>query len=238
MAEYKRLKGAKTVLAICLAEREETYHHWRLFSHGADGVCLEFDREKLLSALARGKGVRHQLVDYELVKNVNRMEDFDVERLPFMKRWPYGDEREYRAVYVDKEMELASYSIPIDLPSITRITLSPWLAPALVGFVKEVLKSLPGCSTKKVYRSTRSTTMSGRNLPGAWFGLLRLPEARMRASLWQRQLRLPLDPCGDNRRLSGLRAGGLNDRDGRIPDACVTCDDKLSPSANGSVISV
>jgi hypothetical protein len=34
MAEYKRLKEAKTVLAICFAVREETYHHWQIFSHG------------------------------------------------------------------------------------------------------------------------------------------------------------------------------------------------------------
>jgi hypothetical protein len=166
MAEYKRLKGAKTVLAICLAEREETYHHWRLFSHGADGVCLEFDREILLSALAGANGVRHQLVDYELVTDVNRMEDVDLERLPFMKRWPYGDEQEYRVVYVDTEREFASCSIPIDLASITRITLSPWLAPELVAVVKEVLKSLPGCSTKKVYRSTLIDNNEWKKLTG------------------------------------------------------------------------
>jgi hypothetical protein len=166
MSEYKRLKGAKTVLAICLAEREETYHHWRLFSHGADGVCLEFDREKLLSALARAKGVRHQLVDYELVTNANKMADVDLERLPFLKRWPYGDEREYRAVYVDTERELPSYPIPIDLTSITRITLSPWLAPGLVAVVKEVLKSRPGCSSIKVYRSTLIDNEEWKKLTG------------------------------------------------------------------------
>lgn len=166
MAEYKRLKRAKTVLAICLAEREETYHHWRLFSHGADGVCLEFDREKLLSALARAQGVRHQLVDYELVKNVNRMEDVNLENLPFMKRWPYGDEREYRAIYVDTERELTSFSIPIDLTMITRITLSPWLAPTLVAVVKEVLRSMPGCSTKEVYRSTLIDNNEWKKLTG------------------------------------------------------------------------
>ena len=44
MAEYKRLKQAKTVLALCFAETAETYHHWRVFSHGADGVCLEFNK--------------------------------------------------------------------------------------------------------------------------------------------------------------------------------------------------
>ena len=166
MAEYKRLKGAKTLLAICLAEREETYHHWRLFSHGADGVCLEFDREKLLSAFAAAPGVRHQRVQYELVANVTRMEDVDLERLPFIKRWPYGDEGEYRAVYVDTDRELASYAISIDLTSITRITLSPWLAPGLVPVVKEALRSLPGCARKKVYRSTLINNDEWKKLTG------------------------------------------------------------------------
>jgi hypothetical protein len=28
VSEYKQLKGVKTLLAICIADREETYHHW------------------------------------------------------------------------------------------------------------------------------------------------------------------------------------------------------------------
>jgi hypothetical protein len=154
MTEYKRLKEAKTVLAICLAVREETYHHWQVFSRGADGVCLEFDSDQLRSALSSAEGVRHQMVEYELITQVNEMADVDLERLPFMKRWPYGDEGEYRAVYINKEEELPAYAVPIELNAITRVTLSPWLAPALVPVVKEALKSLPGCSRLRVYRST------------------------------------------------------------------------------------
>src|ERR1700754_2480162 len=52
MAEYNRRKNLKTLLALCFANCDETYHHWRVFSHGTDGVCLEFDRGKLLAALA------------------------------------------------------------------------------------------------------------------------------------------------------------------------------------------
>lgn len=50
MAEYKRLKQAQTVLALCFAESRETYHHWRIFSYGTDGICLEFDKQELLTA--------------------------------------------------------------------------------------------------------------------------------------------------------------------------------------------
>jgi hypothetical protein len=166
MAEYKRLKEAKTILAICLAVREETYHHWQVFSRGADGVCLEFDNEKLRSAFSRAEGVRHQMLDYQLITQVNKMSDFDLERLPFMKRWPYGDESEYRAVYIDRNEELSAYAVPIGLNAITRITLSPWLAPPLVPIVKETLKSLPGCSGLKVHRSTLIDNDQWKKLTG------------------------------------------------------------------------
>lgn len=166
MAEYKRLKQAKTILAICLAVREETYHHWQVFSRGADGVCLELDSEKLRSAFSRAEGVRHQIVDYQLITQVNKMADVDLERLPFMKRWPYGDESEYRAVYIDNDKELAAYAVPIELNAITRVTLSPWLAPALVPVVKETLKSLPGCSGLRVDRSTLIDNEQWKKLTG------------------------------------------------------------------------
>lgn len=166
MAEYKRLKKAKTVLAICLAVREETYHHWQVFSRGADGVCLEFDPEKLQSAFDQAAGVRHQLVDYHLVTEVNKMEDVDKERLPFMKRWPYGDEKEYRAIYVDESHEVDAYAVPIELGAITRITLSPWLAPALVPVVKETLKSVACKPQLRVHRSTLLDNEQWKKLTG------------------------------------------------------------------------
>ncbi|TLP43050.1 DUF2971 domain-containing protein [Cohaesibacter sp. CAU 1516] len=165
MSEYKRIKGLKTVLAICIADREETYHHWQVFSRGSDGVCIEFDRDKLLSAFDVA-GVTHQSVDYHLITNANTMHDVDLEILPFTKRWPYGDEREYRAVYVSADKELQAYSVPISLAVIKRITLSPWLAPALVDPVKMTLKSLPGCKGLRIYRSTLIDNKQWQKLAG------------------------------------------------------------------------
>jgi hypothetical protein len=48
MSEYRRIKQAKSVLALCFTTAPETYHHWRVFSHGGDGVCIEFDHQKLM----------------------------------------------------------------------------------------------------------------------------------------------------------------------------------------------
>jgi hypothetical protein len=47
MRRYKERKSAKSVLALCFAEASETYHHWRVFSHGSDGTCIEFDKGHL-----------------------------------------------------------------------------------------------------------------------------------------------------------------------------------------------
>jgi len=166
MSEYKRLKGAKTVLAICIADREETYHHWQVFSRGSDGVCIQFDRPKLLAAFNAAGGITHRYVEYELVTKANAMRDVDLERLPFMKRWPYGDEKEYRAVYVSADTELQAFPVPIPLSAIDRITLSPWLAPALADTVKHTLKSLPGCGALKVYKSTLIDNKQWQKLTG------------------------------------------------------------------------
>src|SRR5207247_8068288 len=58
MGEYKSKKELRTLLALCFTESDESYHHWRVFTHGADGVCIHFKREALLQALPIG----HQLV--------------------------------------------------------------------------------------------------------------------------------------------------------------------------------
>ena len=166
MSEYRRLRNVKTVLAICLADRGETYHHWQVFSRGSDGVCIEFDRRQLLAAFSRVEGLNHRRVEYALMSTASSMNDVDLEILPFTKRWAYGDEREYRAVFVSSEEELTFFPVAIELASIKRITLSPWLAPGLVHAVKETLNSLPGCGDLKVTRSTLIDNKKWQKLTG------------------------------------------------------------------------
>lgn len=166
MAEYKRIKKLKSVLAICLAVREETYHHWQVFSRGSDGVCVEFDGEMLKRAFGQVPGVTHKLMDYQLLTAIQAMNDVDPELLPFMKRWPYTDESEYRAIYVHKDQERPSIDIPIELQMIRRITLSPWLNQALVPAVKDTIKGLADCKNLKVSRSTLIDNPQWKKLTG------------------------------------------------------------------------
>jgi hypothetical protein len=45
LSRYAQQRGARSVLVLCFAEACETYHHWKAFSHGEEGVCVEFDKE-------------------------------------------------------------------------------------------------------------------------------------------------------------------------------------------------
>jgi len=150
MSQYKTRKNLKTLLALCFSESDETYHHWRVFTHGADGVCIHFKREdllKLLPGLGAGK------ITYRKITDLPRFKP-RLEQLPFLKRQPFGDECEFRLIYEDpvQEMETKAFSIPLRV--IARVTLNPWLPHPLSSAVKSAIKSTPGCSALKVYQTT------------------------------------------------------------------------------------
>lgn len=51
LATYKEKKELQSVLALCFTKESETYHHWRVFSSGASGACINFNPEQLETAL-------------------------------------------------------------------------------------------------------------------------------------------------------------------------------------------
>lgn len=159
MKEYQDIQGYTTVLAICFAETTETYHHWRVFSGGVDGVCIEFDKEALLSAF-EGNGIRKGPVSYRLIETLKKRARIEPEELPFLKRKPYEPECEYRVLYVENgEATHASRSFPIELDWIKRITLSPWMHHSLRSSIAKTLRAIPDC---KKLRITRSTLVGNR----------------------------------------------------------------------------
>jgi hypothetical protein len=166
MSEYKRRTGAASVLAVCFAQSHQTYHHWRVFSHGSDGVCIDFDKDGLLGKFDHDACVQHGVINYTLLKHAKRMADVNIEQLPYLKRWPYSDEAEYRAVYIDRHASKPFHQVAINLGHINRITLSPWLAAPLAESVKSMLKAISGCSKIKVYRSTLIDNPEWKKLAG------------------------------------------------------------------------
>ena len=153
IGQYQAARDAKSVLALCFAEQHETCHHWKVFSSGIDGVCLEFDKARLLQAFATNPTVRSGMVAYREISAL-KQSTLEISELPFVKRFPYQDEREFRIIYEDMTEELTFKDFSIGLDCIQRVNLSPWMPKPLADSVRATIRSIPGCETLKINRST------------------------------------------------------------------------------------
>jgi hypothetical protein len=150
---YRDKKALKSVLAVCFTEVTETYHHWRIFAGGSSGVCIRFHRSTLIKAVKKSPGLRTGAVRYLSLAEIRNL-NLDIAALPFLKRYPFEDEKEFRVIFESSSKGTTKLDISIPLSCIDRITLSPWIHPELAKKVKKLLRSIDGCSAIKIYRST------------------------------------------------------------------------------------
>jgi hypothetical protein len=150
---YREKQRLASVLALCFTQVTETYHHWRVFANGASGICISFHRAELLSAVKRYGGVRARAVRYLKIDQLQgkRLVARD---LPFLKRYSFENENEFRFLYETRTKRRQTIDIPIPLSCIDRVRLSPWLRNNLSSPIKDLLWSIPGCSELKIVRST------------------------------------------------------------------------------------
>ena len=151
--QYKNALRLKSAYALCLAESSETYHHWRVFSHGSGGVCIEFDKEALKKAARQVPGMRAEPVVYQTIKQLREVPP-DQEELPFLKRSAFADEQEFRLFLGSRTSTADIYRFSMPLRTINRITLSPWLHKGATTNVRKILRTIAGCSKLPIYRST------------------------------------------------------------------------------------
>lgn len=99
------------------------------------------------------RGLRVGSVKYlklnEVRNRIARSED-----LPFLKRYPFEPEAEFRMIYSSRKRNVSTLALRIPLSCIDRISLSPWIHDSLSTHVTKTLKSLKGCSDLSVVRST------------------------------------------------------------------------------------
>uniref|UniRef100_UPI001C3109F8 DUF2971 domain-containing protein n=1 Tax=Achromobacter sp. GbtcB20 TaxID=2824765 RepID=UPI001C3109F8 len=126
-----------------------TYHHWRVFAPTSSGVRITFDEQHLQPSISGVPDLQMKEVEYVKISDI-RSTPIDRHSLPFLKRYPYSQESEVRLLWQSRE-ERASFELPINLQAIQRITLSPWLHPALHQSVKAILHSIDGCSSLRIH---------------------------------------------------------------------------------------
>ncbi len=150
---YKNQKKLKSLLALCFTQGSETYHHWRVFAPGSSGVCIKFKRAELIQIFENQSGVRTGEVEYLKLKELREKKP-TADQLPFIKRYAFEDEAEFRVIFESIKSDLSKKHIPIPLSCIARITLSPWAHKSLLKHVKQVLKTIDGCGNIDIVRST------------------------------------------------------------------------------------
>ncbi len=150
---YREKKDLKSVLAACFTQADETYHHWRVFAPGSGGVCIKFIRSTLIKVMKRQPDLRMGPVTYLTLADL-RGESVRLRDLPFLKRYAFEHENEFRIIYESRAKRLSKLDIGIPLSSIDRITLSPWIHPDLSNHVKTTVRSIHGCSDLSIARST------------------------------------------------------------------------------------
>jgi hypothetical protein len=152
--EYARRRGAKGLVVACFTQAPETYHHWQVFAADNEGVCVEFDRSALLKSLLNNEGYFWNDVRYVTLEAIRSKPSIALEDLPFLKRFGFRDEKEFRLIYECRDAHHPVHHVPIQRDWITRIVLNPWLNEKLADGVKLALRSLPECASVKVVRTT------------------------------------------------------------------------------------
>ena len=151
LEKYKQAKHLKTLLAYCFSTKRETFHHWKVFAAGSSGVCVEFRKAKLLDFVRKVTGTNTGYVKYRLIRE-NRQPDQHT--WPFLKRVPFKDEGEYRIIYENAVDVEKAKDVIFDLSCISKITLSPWMPVPLSKSTSAVIKSIDGCGSIDIQRST------------------------------------------------------------------------------------
>jgi hypothetical protein len=152
---YKQYRGAGAVFASCCTLSTETFHHWYVFGGTHAGAFIEYDRTELESCFkslkAQGHKIRYAKVKYFTLGRVEK--DATLNSLPFLKRWGFQSEREYRVIVeTDDESHLA-YRIPIPMAAINRVVINPWLPDPVVETLRARIHSISECANLTVDHS-------------------------------------------------------------------------------------
>ncbi len=150
---YRDRKGHGSVLALCLTGAAQTYHHWRVFTHGASGACICFDRGKFLSWIESDELITGREVQYKTLPQVQKMPP-SLDDLPYVKRKAYEHEAEFRLLHTTSRKSVAVKSFEMPLSVIDEVVLNPWLPPATASAVEDVIHRIEGCENLKVLRAT------------------------------------------------------------------------------------
>ncbi len=154
MSAYARKNEYKSLLALCFSgQQSERYHHWRVFASGTSGVCIHFDKNKILNSIPQTHEFSHKKVKYRTLNSLND-ESPSIDDLPFSKRAAFSDEEEYRVIYKSKHEQLNFASIKIETDAIISVIVNPWMPETLFNATRQIITSISDCEKIPVSQSS------------------------------------------------------------------------------------
>lgn len=154
LESFRAERKMEKVFACCFTQAPETFHHWRVFGSSIEGVRVNINRRLFLDSLKGNPAYLYDSVEYLTLDQMDKMKEIDVCRIPFLKRWAFRDEKEFRVIYECQKSNVPFHHVELKREWITSITLSPWLPDNLIDSIKAVIKSLPHCDKVRIQRTS------------------------------------------------------------------------------------
>jgi len=158
---YQEKAGIGSLLALCFSEVADTYHHWKIYGSGLEGVCILFRRKKLEKLLKKDTCIEFRKVRYRTLKFF-REGGGSLDRMPFYKREGYEAEAEWRVIAKLKQPNEFLYQVPITPDCIDKVILSPWMPASLHATTRKLLREIRGFEKLPVSRSRLISSASWR----------------------------------------------------------------------------
>ena len=122
------------------------------------GVRIRFDRSQLIEAISKHPGVKCDDIDYMTHAQLKALadehnENDPITKLPFIKRYGFRDESEFRIIFESKTRTDPSADIPIPISCINRIIFSYKLNYDDYRAISGELQSMDGCQGLDISRS-------------------------------------------------------------------------------------
>lgn len=180
---YKEERKLKSLLALCLTSASERFHLWNVFGPKKErrslrgigqslgrgpyngslplariAVRIRFDRSQLIEAVSKYRGVQCRDIDYLTHAQLEALADEHkgidpISKLPFIKRYGFRDESEFRVIYESKRRSIPTIDIPIPMSCINRIIFSFKLNYDDYRVIRTELRSMDGCQGLDIRRS-------------------------------------------------------------------------------------
>jgi hypothetical protein len=153
---YREKKKLKTLQALCFTKDTETIYGWKAFADSSSGCYLKIDSDNINRKISNNDGFRQGEVKYIKMWDLKK-ETISINDIPFLKRWPYRDEKEYRYIFESDE-EKGKVAIPIGLDDIISITFSEKMPEHTFSAIKGMIKfryKISKIDRTTVYRNER-----------------------------------------------------------------------------------